>query len=232
MGSSRLPGKVLRDLGGKPVLAWVVDAALAAAGPDDLILVATTSERDDDELARFCKERDLPCVRGPDEDVLSRFLLCLSLFPVHTVVRLTADCPLLDPEVIGTVLAAFEADDLDYLSSVQSRTLPRGLDVEVVTSEALKAIEPHARGFHRTHVTSYLYAHPSEFKIGKIGFSPPAADLRVTLDTEDDGRLLDALVRELGPGPPSWSRVVDVLRARPDLVAINSHVVQKNIEEG
>lgn len=230
MASTRLPGKVLRPLGGRPVLEWVVRAARAAAVGD--VVVATSTVPTDDGVARWAAGAGVDLVRGPEDDVLSRFLLAIEGLPAsRTVVRLTADCPLHDPALIRQAVAAFESGEADYLSNVLDGTLPRGFDVEVTTAAMLREIDGEATGFDRVHVTSLLYRTGGRRLAGLV-YRPAAADLRVTLDTPEDAALLDAVVGELGDRPPSWRDVVALLRRRPDLVALNRGVRPKEIDEG
>ncbi|MBM3673077.1 MAG: hypothetical protein FJW86_12985 [Actinobacteria bacterium] len=231
MSSSRLPGKVLRNLGSRPVLSWVLRAALVSEVFDDLV-VATSTRGDDDAVASLASIEGARCVRGPLDDVLTRFLMALEGVDVATVARFTADCPLLDPDIIKMAVQAFNPDEMDYLgTTVPPRTLPRGLDVEVFSPEALRRADQLATGPHRSHVTSYLYRHPEDFRVTGLTFSPPADDLRVTLDTEEDAELLDRLVEELGDQPPNWRDIVGLLRSRPDLAELNARVVQKGFDE-
>jgi spore coat polysaccharide biosynthesis protein SpsF len=232
MGSSRLPGKVLRDLGGKTVLGWVVDAARDSGVLDDVV-VATTVESADDAVAAFVASGGARAVRGPVDDVLTRYLLALDATGADVVVRLTADCPLLDPSLVAMAVRAFDPAELDYLSTTEPRTLAHGWDVEVVSAAALRRAGALADEYHRVHVTSYLYTHPDEFRVAGLAFAPPCDDLRVTLDEPADAALLDAVVAELGvERARRWREVVALLRARPDLVAINGGVRQKQVEEG
>jgi spore coat polysaccharide biosynthesis protein SpsF len=230
MGSSRLPGKVLRELGGRTVLSWVVRAARDSEAIEQVV-VATTNDGADAAIVQECTTEGVPCVRGPSDDVLARFLLALEHHPADTVVRLTADCPLLDPAVIRMAVNAHEGGDVEYVSTLHPRSLPRGLDVEVVAADALRRADARATGAHRAHVTSFVATHPESFRVANLSFAPPADDLRVTIDTDDDARLLDAVVGLLGDRPPSWGELVALLRARPDLVRINAHVRQKALEE-
>jgi spore coat polysaccharide biosynthesis protein SpsF len=233
MGSSRLPGKVLRPLAGRPVLSWVVRAA-EASGSVDQVVVATSTANEDDEVVKLCAELGVPCVRGPEEDVLSRFLVTLDEYPADAVVRLTSDCPLLDPAVIAQTVNAFRAGagHMDYLSTTIVRCLPRGLDVEVASADALRKVSKHATGYDRVHVTSALYNNPHRYRIAGLLFVPHAEDLRITLDTPEDANLLDALVEEIGDRPPAWRVLVAMLRTRPDLVELNASVQQKALHEG
>jgi len=231
-GSTRLPGKVLEDLGGHPVLEWVVRAAQAAT-QIDTVVVATSTLAGDDVVADLADSLGVPVVRGSENDVLSRYVAALDAYPADAIVRLTADCPLLDPSLIDAVAGVWAAAPThDYVSTLVVRCLPRGLDVELVTARALRVVDRIAVGHDRVHVTSLLYAVPTAYRLLGVCVTPPANDLRVTLDTREDLALLRALVAELPDAPPAWSDVVAVLRARPDLVAINSGVQQKPLSAG
>jgi spore coat polysaccharide biosynthesis protein SpsF len=231
-GSARLPGKVLEDLGGRPVLEWVVRAA-AAATTIDTVIVATSTLAGDDAVADLGDSLGVAVVRGSENDVLSRYVAALDAHPADAVVRLTADCPLLDPTLIDAVAGAWTAAPMyDYVSTILVRCLPRGLDVELATAAALRAVDRVALGHDRVHVTSLLYAQPTPYRLLGLCVTPPANDLRVTLDTAQDLALLRALVAELPDAPPAWGDVVAILRARPDLVAINAGVQQKPLVAG
>src|SRR6478672_5672423 len=155
-GSTRLPGKVLEPLGSLTVLEWVIRAARGARLVDDVV-VATTVEALDDAVARAAEEAGALVVRGSEDDVLSRYLLAAEEHPCDAVVRLTSDCPMLDPEVIDLVVSTWlGAPHLDYVSSVLVRTLPHGMDVELATTDALHRAGAVATAHHRTHVTSAI----------------------------------------------------------------------------
>jgi spore coat polysaccharide biosynthesis protein SpsF len=223
---------VLEDLGGRPVLEWVVRAARAASQVSEVI-VATSTTAGDDAVADLAASLGVPVVRGSEDDVLSRFVAALDAHPADAVVRLTADCPLLDPGLIDSVAGAWAASPtLDYVSTVLVRSLPRGMDIELVTARALRAVDRMAVGHDRVHVTSAVYADPTAYRLLGLSVTPPANDLRVTLDTAEDLVVLRALVAVLPDAPPQWRDVVAILRGRPDLVAINSGVQQKPIEAG
>jgi len=231
-GSTRLPGKVLEDLGGHPVLEWVVRAAKAAT-QIDTVIVATSTLAGDDVVADLADSLGVPVVRGSEDDVLSRYVAALDAYPADAIVRLTADCPLLDPTLIDAVAGAWAGSPThDYVSTLVARCLPRGLDVELVTAQALRAVDRIAVDHDRVHVTSLLYAQPTAYRLLGVCVTPPANDLRVTLDTQEDLVLLRALVAELPDAPPAWNDVVAVLRSRPDLVAINSAIKQKPLAAG
>jgi spore coat polysaccharide biosynthesis protein SpsF len=233
-GSTRLPGKVLRDLGGRPVLAWVVAAARNSRVCAEVV-VATTTDPGDDAVAALAAALGARCVRGPVDDVLRRYLLAVAAVGAGAtdgVVRLTADCPLLDPGIIAMCGRAFERSSIDYVTTDHVDTVAHGFDVEVVSVEALRRVDAVATGADRTHVTSYITAHPGEFGIASVALDPPSVDLRVTLDEPADAALLDAIVAELGADASHWRSVVELLRARPDLVALNAHVAVKPLAAG
>lgn len=231
MGSSRLPGKVLQPLHGRPVLSWVCRAARASTQLDDVV-VATTTEQQDDAVVDWCAENEIAVVRGSTDDVLGRFLVVADAFRPDAIVRLTADCPLLDPALIDGVVGLWRARRADYVSTVVQRSLPRGLDVELVRADVLRQIDGLAVGHDRSHVTSYVYGHPERFDVMGVSVQPDASDLRVTLDTVEDALLLDGLTDLLGDQITGWRNLVDTLRSHPALVELNARVVQKSLEEG
>ncbi len=232
MRSSRLPAKVLADLGGTTVLDWVARAAKAARSLDGVV-VATSAEVEDDPLAAAAEQLGLPVVRGSLHDVLGRYLLALSEHPCDAVVRLTADCPMLDPALIDLVVGVWRCDpSWDYVATTLHRTLPRGLDVELLRADTLRSLDGSAEGHHRQHVTSLVYTRPQGRRLLGLGVAPPADDLRVTLDTSADLDLLRELVRRTGNRLVGWEEVVHLLRADPQLAARNADVPQKQLEEG
>ncbi|GAA2694097.1 cytidylyltransferase domain-containing protein [Actinoplanes palleronii] len=230
MGSTRLPGKVLRRLGDRSVLHRVVRAARASGVLDDLV-VATTTEAADDAVEAECARIGVACYRGPVDDVLTRFLGVLDGRDADTVLRFTADCPLLDPALVRRVARIFEASGVDYLTTSITRTLPRGLDVEVVRAATLRAIDKRATEHHRTHVTSYIYSNPDEFDLIGVTVLPDRSHLRLTLDTEDDWKLIEAIVDRFGDIPISVEGIADWLAEHPELVELNSHVNQKELSQ-
>ncbi|NMO55047.1 NTP transferase domain-containing protein [Actinoplanes sp. TBRC 11911] len=226
INSSRLPGKVLRQLGGGTVLARVVRAARASGVLDELV-VATTVEAADDAVVAECEAIGVPVYRGPVDDVLARFLGVLDDIDSDVVMRFTADSPMLDPELITRVHQVFTASGADYMTTSLSRTLPLGLDVEVVRTPVLRMIDALATDHHRTHVTSYIYTHSEEFDVLGLTLQPDLSHLRLTLDTQDDWKLMEAIVERFGDEPVSIRALAGFLDGRPDLIELNAHVLQK-----
>jgi spore coat polysaccharide biosynthesis protein SpsF len=229
LSSTRLPGKVLRPLGGRTVLSWVIRAAAATHNVDKVILATSTSP-DDDPVAEEATRCGAEVVRGPLDDVLDRFVQAVHEHPCDAVVRLTADCPLHDPAVIAQVVGMWRADPtLDYASNILVRHYPRGLDTELVSARVLQDQAKTATGPHREHVTSNIYTQPTTYRCGGVLSAVDNSDLRVTLDTAEDAQLLEAIVDSLGEDIPHWEDVVALLRARPDLAALNASVAQKKV---
>jgi spore coat polysaccharide biosynthesis protein SpsF len=232
MGSARLPGKVLRNLAGRPVLQWVIEAAIAAEGIDE-VLVATSSNAGDDPIVDLSERLGVRTIRGSEDDVLERFLLAASDSDADAVVRLTSDCPLLDPVIISQVVALWRTDPrLDYVSTTLSRSLPRGLDVELVRVSALERVRSRPEPHHHAHVTSAVYEAGAGFACAGLVMQPDSSHYRVTLDTPEDAELLDQVVAVLPAGSPNWRDVVALLDRRPEIAAVNAHVSQKPLVEG
>jgi spore coat polysaccharide biosynthesis protein SpsF len=230
-GSTRLPGKVLRTLGGRSVLGWIVRAA-ERSGIDDLV-VATTTESGDDAVITECHALGVDVVRGSVDDVLGRFIQAVDGRRADAVARFTADCPMLDPAIAGAVIDTWRRmPALDYVSTAMPRCVPRGMDGEIVNIATLRKINETAVDHHRVHVTSAIYSAPDEHRMVGLRIHPDASDLRVTLDTEDDWQLIQKLVAEFGDRPAVLDEIVPWLRANPDAVALNQHVRQKALEVG
>ncbi len=216
------------------MLAWVVGAA-RRSGVCDEIVVATTTDPGDDEVATLALQLGATVVRGPVDDVLTRFLLAVDAVGADdrdAIIRLTADCPLLDPHIVARCGHRFVPGRLDYVTTDHDATVAHGFDVEVVSVAALRRIDPLATGANRAHVTSYITSRPDAFRRATVALDPSSVDLRITLDEPADAELLDAVVAELGDRASDWRAVVTLLRSRPDLVAINAHVDVKPIAAG
>jgi len=228
MGSTRLPGKVMRDLAGYPVLSWVVRAARAAVGIDE-VWVATSTVAADDEIVLWCASNSVRCHRGSENDVLERYAGAIKASSADIVVRITADCPFLDPSIIGTVLRLRATSGADYASNVDPPTWPDGLDCEVITAAALLIAMKDARlPSEREHVTPYVRNHSDKFSAcNLVAPLPGLAEERWTLDNADDYALLSAVARELADDrPPSFLEVLKVLDAKPRLRELNRHITR------
>jgi spore coat polysaccharide biosynthesis protein SpsF len=235
MGSSRLPGKVLRSLAGKPAISHVIERVSAARSVDHFV-VATSTLPGDDPIEEYCRFHQISFVRGSEDDVLARYLLALECFPADIVVRITGDCPLTDPSIIDDLVDQMKSDPqrMDYHSNTQApRKIPHGLDVEVIRAEALRRAgrEASARE-EREHVTPYLYRHPELFKITRTDPSVDLSTHRWTLDTPADHQFLERVLLALSPGAFRWEDTLAVLSDHPEWLAINSDIAQKTLTSG
>lgn len=220
MTSTRLPGKILMDLGGKPVVLRVLER-LARARELQGVVLATSTDPSDDPVADLVEAAGTPVVRGSLRDVLDRYRLAAETHPCDAVVRITADCPLIDPTVVDDVVRRWRAEEgADYVANtVEPRTFPKGLDTEVVVRDVLMTAAAEATDpYDREHVTPFVRARPDRFPQVGVYHNPPYGDVRVTLDTEEDLRVLRALVDHVGPDP-TLDEILVSLRAQPDRAA-------------
>jgi spore coat polysaccharide biosynthesis protein SpsF (cytidylyltransferase family) len=232
LGSTRLPGKALLPIAGRPMLAHVIARTLAVPGVDQTVL-ATTVSPDDDGLEQVAASLGVSTVRGSVDDVLDRFHSALRAHPADAIVRITADCPLLDSEVSGRVVADYAAHggDVDYVSNVEPPTYPDGLDTEIVSAAALDRAWCEARlPSDREHVTTYIRAGKHGFKIRNVEY--PGADLsghRWTVDEPRDLEFVRAIYHELaGDGRRAFGmhEVLSLLDRRPELSALNAGITR------
>lgn len=238
MGSTRLPGKVLRELCGRPMLEHVVRRVQAAERVDS-VCVATTTDPADDAVAALASEIGAAVFRGSEDDVLSRYVGAADMLGVELVVRITADCPLCDPSLLDEMLAARDGmvettGPIDYYSNTLRRTYPRGLDAEIVPASVLRrvadmATDPRAR----EHVTWHIYQHPREFRLenhAQRGGRDDSA-LRWTVDAPQDFEFVRLVYEALYGADPLFDRhaVLELLERRPELAEINRDVEQKRV---
>lgn len=225
MGSSRLPGKVLADLAGAPMLARQVERVRRIGGVGRVIL-ATTDHSRDDGVATLAADLGLGVFRGSESDVLGRYAGAARIFDLDCVMRLTADCPLIDPTVAGLVLTRFHATpDCDYASNCRPRSFPHGFDCEVVSRRALDAADCEATdSFDREHVFPFIFSRPERFRcINVLADDPRHADLRLTVDYPEDLELARAVYGALYAAKPDFgfSDIIELLGRRPEIAAIN-----------
>lgn len=223
MGSSRLPGKVLKDIAGRPMLSYQMER-LRRVKRAERIVVATTDQPADDAVERFCQKEKIACVRGSEHDVLARYHLAIERFPADVVVRITADCPLIDPAIVDEAIAAYEPD---YVSNMLETTYPYGMAVEVFSAQALREAHREAKDpAEREHVTPFIYRHPERYRLKSLTMAPNLSHHRWTVDTPEDFELVSRLLKTLKPHF-TLQDVLAVLDEHPDWCAINAHVEQK-----
>lgn len=233
MGASRLPGKPLKTVLGRPLLSYQIERLRRARLADEIV-VATTTEQQDDPIAAFCAENNIACFRGSEHDVLDRYYQAAKAFKADEVVRVTGDCPLIDPECVDQVIRRHLEDTCDYTSnSLEKRTFPRGLDAEIFSFSLLeKAAKEATLPEEREHVTLYFYTHPQQFSLGKVEHSSDISHHRWTVDTAEDLELVTKILTALYPKNPNFltKDILELLEKHPDWVKINAHIQQKPVK--
>jgi spore coat polysaccharide biosynthesis protein SpsF len=232
-GSTRLPAKVLMDLSGATMLARVIGRTRRATTPHEVV-VATTVEPADHAIVEECARLQAPCFRGNETDVLDRYYHAALCFNAAAVVRITADCPLIDPMVLDDVVHAFLRERPDYASNTLERTYPRGLDVEIMTFDALHRAWCEADAlYQRAHVTPYLYQNPGIFRLRSVTCAQKADEYRWTVDTPEDLAFAREVYARLGNREDfGWHDVLDLHARDPELAEQNRHIAQKALHEG
>ncbi len=248
MSSSRLPGKILLDIAGQPMLRRVYERVRRSQAVDQ-VLIATTTDPSDDGVEKYCQEQGLPYFRGSQFDVLDRFYQAAKASQADIVVRVTADCPVIDPEVIdATVSALWDCSTwqevqaqggslqnirfdftADRLPPPWRRTFPIGLDVEVCTFSGLeRAWKEASQAYQREHVMPYFYDQEGRFRVKVIQHEPDYGALRWTVDTADDLELLRQIfARFKGRDDFTWLEVLALFEREPELAHINAGVRHK-----
>lgn len=226
--STRLPGKVLLPLAGEPMIARVVRRTKRSATLERTV-VATTVSGEDDRIVDLCRSRDWPCERGSEEDVLDRYYRTALAHRADVVVRITSDCPVIDPGIVDRVVREFQAANCDYASNtLEPRTYPRGLDVEVVSFKALRTAWQEDRSpTWREHVTPFVYRHPEAFRLHRVPHDEDLSHHRWTVDTREDYELVRRIYDYFRNDDFVWTEVLALLKERPDWAAINRNVKQK-----
>lgn len=223
VSSTRLPGKVLKPLLGEPMLLRQIERLRRSARIGKLVVVTSTDASDND-LASVCIAHGVPVFRGSLDDVLGRFLAALEVHPCSHVVRLTGDCPLADWRVVDQVIDAHLAGGADYTTNCIEPTFPDGLDVEVVKADVLRGIGRKARlGSEREHVTYYINSHPDEFRRHNVRREPDLSALRWTVDTPADFALVEHIYAGLYLQNPDFDTdaILAWLDAHPGEQALN-----------
>lgn len=234
MGSTRLPGKVLKKVLDKPLLNYQLER-VGRANFIEQIIVATTKRIDDDSIESFCKVNEIQFYRGPEDDVLRRYVEAAEQFQADVIVRLTADCPLIDPSIIDLIIQQFiefnSNNPLLFVSNTLERTYPRGIDVEVFSYKALKEADEKARSAsEREHVTKFIVNHPQLYKLVNVRHHEDLSHHRWTVDTPEDFMFVKKVLETLYPQKHHFSMedVIELLNNHPTWQKINAHIQQKD----
>lgn len=229
VGSSRLRGKILKPLAGVDVLTYVIKRCEQIQDVDRII-VATSTEKQDDQVAQWCDRHKVICFRGSELDVLDRYVQAAKSYHPDYVIRVTADCPFVDYE-LGTEMVRFmEQKRVDILDLEGG--IPRGLPVEIIAYSSLLYIHRHGHEHrHREHVTYYAYEHKDEFS--RAAFSLPQnrrhPEQRITLDTSEDYALIEAIAHHFKDPLVSSVKVIQYLQKHPEIRALNASIRQKPV---
>jgi spore coat polysaccharide biosynthesis protein SpsF len=228
MSSTRLPGKVLKPLLGKPMLAFQIER-IKLARCVDKVVVCTSTETSDDAIFDFCIDQGVDVFRGSLNNVLQRFKDASEKFPSDHVVRLTADCPLSDPDIIDQVISQHVKEKNDFTSNCNPYTLPDGLDVEIMTTSCLLDVVKNADSDgHLEHVTKYIYEHPEQFKLGNFNYMHNYSNNRWTVDYPEDFDFVETVLNHFAPEHLSvgLEEIIQLTMQHPEIKSINSHYIE------
>ncbi len=230
MGSKRLPSKVLMPVLGKPLLGWMLDRVATCIEVDEIIIATTTDPRDD-VIATFAQNVDCKLYRGSEDDVLDRYYQAACMVMPDAVVRLTADCPLLDPRILDSLIQEYVGNQLDFLSNSEPppSSWPDGMDVSIVRFAALKnAWEKALKPSEREHVTFYFWNNSQAFRCKRVDHVPNLSNYRVTIDYPEDFEVLKAIIEHFYKNLSSdvkcvsMYEIIDYLAANPDIFGLNA----------
>ena len=224
MGSSRLPGKVLMNSGnGMPLLYYVINQLRHCSKVKNLV-IATTTIQEDDEIEKFADNNSVDVFRGKEKDVLDRYFQCAKKYSFSTIVRITADCPLIDPQIVDKVIEQFFSGNYDFATNTLTRTFPIGTDVEVFSFSALKRTWESAQlPSEREHVTPYL-RNERNFKIINVQNDKNISSLRLTVDRIEDFELIKQILKNISVNPIHLGDVLELFSRKPELIEINKHI--------
>lgn len=237
MGSTRLPGKVMKDLEGETVLYHVIERVKQSELIDEIVIATTIHERDD-VIVEEAKRNDVEYFRGSEEDVLSRYYGAADKYDFDTTVRITSDCPLIDPNIIDEIIDFYIENPYRLVTNagpnVEKRTYPRGMDTEVFSFSTLEeAFENAKKTYQKEHVTPYIYEN-YENEIYYYKNENDLSEYRLTLDTPDDYKLIKKIYQELYEGEHNFylEDIIDLFYQKPDLKKVNQDIEQKEVREG
>ena len=231
-GSTRLPGKILMEIDGKPLL-WHVVNRLTYADLIDDIVVATSTNSKDDMTEEWCNEHDINCFRGSENDVLNRFYNAAIEFPCDVIVRVTADDPFKEPSVIDMIIKKLIDENLDLTCNVLPPSFPEGLDCEVFTFDVLQTMEKTTNDpYDREHVTPYIYNNQDKFKIANVSSKCQLSQYRWTIDNEEDYEMVNAIYENRKDGNEGillMEEIFEILEENPEIASINSNVKRSDM---
>ncbi|WP_271808464.1 glycosyltransferase family protein [Clostridium beijerinckii] len=235
VGSSRLPGKVLKEICGRTVLEHDINRLKLVSNIDEIV-IATTVEEQDDEIVKESNRLGVKCFRGSENDVLSRYYFAAKENNADVIVRVTSDCPCLDYNILNDMIKLFlqRSNDIDYINNTMDRTYPRGYDSEIFTFNILEnAFNNAKRDYEREHVTPYMYDLNNKFRLMSYKNSSDYSRYRVTLDTPEDLKVITAIYESLFKKNEYFllEDVIEFLDKNPQIANINEKIEQKKLGE-
>jgi spore coat polysaccharide biosynthesis protein SpsF len=235
MTSTRLPGKVLKKIGGKSLLEYQIERLKKSLRADDVVIATTTNESDL-PIVNLCEHLKISYYRGSETDVLSRYYKAAKEFKADVVVRVTSDCPVIDHRVVDSVIDLFLKNypDFEYVSNTQQRTFPRGMDTEVFSIQVLEdAYNEATAKSDREHVTPFIHRQKGRYRLGGMIYTENESLHRWTVDTEEDLKLVSKIINALYPIKADFSLedILRLLKKKTKWSMINAHVEQKKIGE-
>ena len=237
MGSSRLPNKVLMKVNGEQTVLEHVIKQLSFCKSISKIIVATTNLKQDDVIEELIKKLEIDVFRGDSSDVLDRYYQCAKKFNLDNIVRITSDCPLIDPEIVDKVIRKYEIEKFDYVTNTLIRTFPIGLDAEIFSFDVLEKTWKNAiLPSEREHVTPFIRNKKMDFSVGNIEHEEDLSKIRVGLDRKEDYELIKIIVNEFEKRPILLQDIIKLFENKPELMRINEHIqhdegMKKSLEE-
>ncbi|QYK69659.1 MULTISPECIES: cytidylyltransferase domain-containing protein [Paenibacillus] len=231
MGSTRLPGKVSLDLLGVTVLERVVER-IKKVKQINKIVVATTDLTADETIVNLAHKAEVEVYRGSESDVLKRYYEAAVTYNADVIIRITSDCPVIDPVIIDELIKNYIMGSYDYVSNTIERSYPRGLDAEVFSFASLEKAHLEAKSTEqREHVTPYIYQNPDRFSMLSVTCAKDYSNYRWTLDTTEDWELIQQIYTYFKDWDSfNWQDIVELMETRPEIALINSHVEQKKLK--
>lgn len=225
MSSTRLPGKVLLNVGTRSLLNQIINR-LKASVELDSIIVATSTNKADDEIFEWCEDNGINVFRGKEDDVLERYYQCAKAFELDIIVRITSDDPFKDPEIIDQLIKKMRSGKFDFVCNNRPVSFPEGLDVEIMTKELLIEVRANASSqFEKEHVTQYIHKRWENYKTFNLKYKRNLAALRWTIDTKEDYLFANKIYEALeGKGIFLMSDILRLLESHPELQLINKDV--------
>lgn len=232
MGSTRLPGKVLKEVLSRPLLSYQIERMKQIKLLDEIIIATTPNQNE--PIIELCQKEGVKFFVGSEENVLQRYYKAAKQSDADIVVRITSDCPIIDPDIVNEIIFMYKKGTYDYVSNTIERTFPRGMDAEVFSFSALERAYNEAQlEYEKEHVTPYLYLDPNKFKNGKFIQKKDMNEIRLTVDTPEDFQVIKNILEALYPIKPEFrlQDILNILKENPEWLEINKGIVQKKLGE-